>query len=46
MVTSTLPKGTLGSVTSLLATFLYQRNPDRNYKLWNIVSSESYIIGV
>jgi hypothetical protein len=29
-MTSTLPKGTLGSVTSLLAATLYQGNPDRN----------------
>jgi hypothetical protein len=43
-VTSTLQKGTLGAVTSLLVTTLYQRNPDRNYKLWNIVSSERYIL--
>jgi hypothetical protein len=34
------PKGTLGSVVSLLAATLYQGNPDRNHKLWNIVSSE------
>jgi hypothetical protein len=32
--------GTLGSVASLLAATLYQGNPDRNDKLWNIVSSE------
>jgi hypothetical protein len=38
-----LPKGTLGSVASLLAATLYQGNPDRNHKLWNIVSSERYI---
>ena len=40
VMTSTLPKGTLGSVSSLLAATLYQGNPDRNHKLWNIVSSE------
>jgi hypothetical protein len=39
-MTSTLPKGNLGSVASLLAATLYQGNPDRNHKLWNIVSSE------
>jgi hypothetical protein len=39
-MTSTLPKGTLGSVASLLAATLYQGNPDRNHKLCNIVSSE------
>jgi hypothetical protein len=27
----------------LLAANLYQGNPDRNHKLWNIASSESYI---
>jgi hypothetical protein len=43
-MTSTLPKGTLGSVASLLAATLYQRNPDRNHKLWNIVSSVRYIL--
>jgi hypothetical protein len=31
-MTSTLPKGTLGSVTSLLAATRYQGNPDRNHK--------------
>ena len=35
-MTSTLPKGTLGSVASLLAATIYQGNPDRNHKLWNI----------
>ena len=37
VMTSTLPKGTLGSVASLLAATLYQGNPDKNHKLWNIV---------
>jgi hypothetical protein len=41
---STLPKGTLDSVASLLAATLYHGNPDRNQKLWNIVSSERYIL--
>jgi hypothetical protein len=36
VMTSTLPKGTLGSVAALLAATLYQRDPDRNHKLWNI----------
>ena len=40
-MTSTLPKGTLGSVTSLLAATLYQRNPDRSHicliNWWNNV---------
>jgi hypothetical protein len=39
---STLPKGTHGSVASLLAATLYQGNHDRNHKLWNIVSSGIY----
>jgi hypothetical protein len=30
---------TLGSGASLLAATLYQGNPDRNHKLWNIVST-------
>jgi hypothetical protein len=32
-MTSTLPKGTIGSVASLLAATPYQGNPDRNHKL-------------
>ena len=44
VMTSTLPKGTLGSVTSFLAATLHQKHPDRNYKLWNIVSSEIYML--
>jgi hypothetical protein len=44
VMTLTLPKGTIGSVASLLAATLYQRNPDKNQKLWNIVSSEIYIL--
>jgi hypothetical protein len=43
-MTSTLPKGTLGSVASSLAATLYQGNPDRNPKLWNIVLSTRYIL--
>jgi hypothetical protein len=39
----TSPKGTLGSVASLLAGTLYQGNPDMNHKLWNIVSFERCI---
>jgi hypothetical protein len=39
VMTSTLPKGTLGSVASMLAATLYQRNLDRN-----IVSSQRYIL--
>ena len=44
VMTSTLSKGTLGSVASLLAATLYQGNPDRNHKLWNIVSFERDIL--
>jgi hypothetical protein len=36
--------GTIGSVASLLAPTLYRENPDKNHKLWNIVSSERYIL--
>jgi hypothetical protein len=43
-MTSTFPRGTLDSVASLLAATLYQGNPDRNHKLWNIVSTERYIL--
>jgi hypothetical protein len=46
VMTSTLPRGTLGSVASLLAATLYQGNPDRNHKLWNIVSAERYIYSI
>jgi hypothetical protein len=41
---STKLRGTLGSVASLLAATLYQGNPDRNHKLWTIVSAERYIL--
>ena len=44
VMTSSLTKGTLGSVASLLAATLYQGNPDKNHKFWNIVSSERYIL--
>jgi hypothetical protein len=44
VITSTKPRGTLGSVASLLAAALYQGNPDRNHTLWNIVSTERYIL--
>ena len=46
VMTSTLPKRILGSVASLLAATLYQGNPDKNHKLWNIVSSERYILHI
>jgi hypothetical protein len=41
---STYPIGTIGSVASLLAATLYQGNPDRNHKLWDVVSTERYIL--
>jgi hypothetical protein len=34
----------ISSVASLLATTLYQGNPDRNHKLRKIVSTERYIL--
>jgi hypothetical protein len=46
VMTSILPKETLGSVASLLAATLYQGHPDRNHTLWNIVSSERYILHI
>jgi hypothetical protein len=46
VMTSTLPKGILGSVASLLAASFYQGNPDRNHKLWNIISSERDILHI
>ena len=39
VMTSTLPKGTLGSVASLLTATLYQGNTDSNNNFWNIVST-------
>jgi hypothetical protein len=44
VMTSTELRGTLVSVASLLAATLYQGNPDRNHKFWNIVSTERYIL--
>jgi hypothetical protein len=38
------PLGTLGSLASLLAATIYQGNHDRTHKLWNIVSTERYIL--
>ena len=42
VMTSTLPKGTIGSVVSLLAATLYQGNHDRSHNLWNFGSTERY----
>jgi hypothetical protein len=39
-MTSTQPRGTIDSVASLIEATLYQGNPDRNHKLWIIVSTE------
>jgi hypothetical protein len=36
VMTSTLPKGTLGSVASLLAATLYQGNPDRTTDMFHL----------
>ena len=46
VMTSTWSIETLGSVASLLAATLYQRNSDRIHKLWNSVWSERYILHV
>jgi hypothetical protein len=35
-----------GSVAYLIAAILYQGNPDRNHKLWNIVSTVRYILHI
>ena len=35
---------TISSVASLLAANLYQGNPDRNHKLWNIIPTERDIL--
>jgi hypothetical protein len=44
VMTSTSPTGTLDSVASLLEATIYRGNPDRSNKLWNIVSTEIYIL--
>jgi hypothetical protein len=44
VMTSTKPGGTLGSVGCLLAVTSYQGIPDMIQKLWNIVSTERYIL--
>jgi hypothetical protein len=44
-MSSVSPIGTLGSVlNSFLAATLYQGNPDRNQKFWNIGSTERYVL--
>jgi hypothetical protein len=42
VMTLTLPKGTIGSVASLVAATLYQGNPDGNHKLLNIVTTRVF----
>ena len=44
VMTSTKPLGTHDSVVFLFVIALYQRNPDMNHKLRNIVSTEIYKI--
>jgi len=46
VLTSTQPRGALGSVAPLLAATLYQGNPDKNHKPWSIVSTERYILHI
>jgi len=44
VMTSTSLRGTLGLIVYLLAATLYQGNPDRNHKLWNIIATERDIL--
>ena len=44
VMTSTHPRGTFASVSSLLAATPYLSNPNRNHKLWNIASTERYVL--
>ena len=44
VMTSTLPRWNFGTVASLLAATLYQGYLNRNHKLWNIESTERYIL--
>jgi hypothetical protein len=44
VMTSTSLIGTLDTVSSLLAALRYQWKPDRNHKLWKIVSTDIYSI--
>ena len=39
-----LLRGILGLIASLLAATIYQWTSDRNHKLWNIVSTERYLL--
>ena len=38
-----LPLWAVMSIGSLFAATVYQGHPDRKHKLWNIISTESYI---
>ena len=42
VMTSVQPLGTFGSVATLLAANIYQRNHEKNHKLWNILSAGRY----
>ena len=44
VMTSILPLGTLGSVATLLTATKYHGNHDSNHKLWNITSTERYVL--
>jgi len=44
-MTNILPLVSLVSVATLLAATLYQGNPDRNNKLWNIASERANFRG-
>jgi hypothetical protein len=44
VMTSTYPNGTIGSVYSLLVALFNQGIPNRNHKLWNIVSTDRYVL--
>ena len=45
-MSSTLPLETLGSLAFFLAATLYQGNPNRKRKLWNIVSTHAGTAGI
>jgi len=44
VMSSTYLRENFDSAASLLARTLYQGTPDRNHKLWNIVTTEIYIL--
>jgi hypothetical protein len=46
LMTSISPKGTISSVASVLVATLDQGHPDRNHKLWIIVSTKRYILHI